>query len=137
MREHLYHGKRVDNGEWVEGFYLNRGEDIANYIIFIDNNGILCGREVLPETVGEYTGLTDKNGKKIFEGDIVKVEYFSDWGENFVVGIGVIVWNLSSVSFVIKIEGNVLLNLFSSRHTGIEIIGNIYDNPELLSGENG
>ncbi len=72
MREHICRAKRIDNGEWVYGFYWNRGE-FAHYIKVIDENGNLVGDyEVLPETVCEYTNLKDRNCKKIFEGDIVE-----------------------------------------------------------------
>ena len=77
MREILFTGKRVDNGEWVEGFYVFVPEHYKpemsrkSYIVSI-NNGFFF--EVIPETVRQYIGMTDKNGKKIFEDDIVRYE---------------------------------------------------------------
>ena len=130
MREILFHGKRVDNGEWVEGIYLDQNHlgvfcydaecqdyDITVYI-------------VLPETVGQYTGLTDKNGKKIFEGDIVK---WRDSSSNSVCNIGEIYYDNRGYYYV--------RNTFYGYETDpllesgqCEIIGNIHDNPELLKG---
>ena len=128
MREILFRGKWTDNGEWVEGYYLNQRESLTDkkacYIA--TNNGYgFKYKSVLPETVGQYTGLTDKNGRKIFEGGIVRC-YYSD---------------ISPFTDEIEpYEKEVLIDdIRRSEVIGwidcadeLEIIGNIYDNPELL-----
>lgn len=126
MREHLYHGKRVDNGEWVEGFYWNRGQ-LSHYIKVIDDNGNLVGDyEVLPETVGEYTGLTDKNGSKIFEGYILRA--IGDYEIQ-----GVVEWQKNECRYLVQLLGND--DWVTMEDYEWEIIGNIHENPELLEGK--
>lgn len=145
MREILFRGKRVDNGEWVEGFYVNVPEHYKpemsgkSYIVSI-NNGLFM--EVVPKTVGEYTCLTDKNGKRIFEGDIVELDdrnYDIKWraavefgNPNGNCSWG---WQLNPI-------GNVDINTdilcwVEMEESGAycEVIGNIHDNPELLEVE--
>ena len=144
-REILFRGKRTYNGEWIEGIYcpyiwamfFKRSEKPHIIILSDDKNidGLWC--EVLPETVGQFTGLTDKNGKRIFEGDICRFKRFND------VHIGKIVFNATTASFVMwyqpivgaygeKATQKMLLSVCDD----IEVIGNIHDNPELLGGEN-
>lgn len=132
MREIIFRGKRVDNNEWVEGFYVNVPEHYKqemsgkSYIVSI-NNGLFM--EVIPETVGEYTGLKDQNGKKIFEGDIVK--YRPGYWRNLihsVVEYCADKWNYPA--FDLKDHDYVQLT-----HMGqieLEVVGTIHDNPELL-----
>ncbi len=131
MREILFRGKRTDNGEWVEGgIYVQKADDVkdeAVYIIGGSLNNVGCAYPVDPETVGQYTGLTE-NGKKIFEGDVVK---FGDM-------VGII--NYNTGCYCVKTNKldwmcrnnpavDIVLNEYPNE---IEVIGNIHDNPELL-----
>lgn len=140
MREVLFRGKLIDNGKWVQG-YLYRFWDHA-YILW----GMIGGRtgdvpdmkEVDAETVCQYTGLTDKNGRQIFEGDIVRDhfnasimgivrygEYKSVFNDDAFTG---------HVGFYIEWQKrkNVLRKDLGYWARNSEFIGNIFDNPELL-----
>lgn len=132
MREILFRGKRVGNGEWIEGFYAQSGE--KKYIL-IDNDiavGYLAMKEVNPDTIGQYTGLTDKNGTKIFEGDIVKREYTLWHGETIKTRetqIGVVSYSNKDCGFCLDKVCNLRKPWDGDT---LEIIGNIHDSPEKL-----
>ncbi len=82
MREILFRGKRLDNGKWTEDFLIcplfDKSRAYIGTLFPIDDHDIDM-LEVDPETVGQYTGLTDKNGKKIFEGDIVNTYHLREF----------------------------------------------------------
>ena len=124
MREILFRGKRTDDGTWAYGYLFCIWE--RTYLCWGTTNDVPNMKEVIPETVGQYTGLTDKNGVKIFEGDIV--ERVSD-GERAVIS-----WLKYSACFGLSFDGwccdfdNYDYNLPSD----FEVIGNIHDNPEIL-----
>ena len=129
MREILFRGKTKHGGEWVYGGVCCSA---GNTIIVSFSERILTtieGKRVLPETVGQYTGLTDKNGKKIFEGDICQTKGFPLIDDKpFVVE-----WNDDECSFYWRdVAGTDEFNIGVSQNT--TIIGNIHDNPELLKG---
>lgn len=128
MREILFKGKRIDNREWVEGFYTlyGRSRGVHPAIITGTEKGCVIPAFVIPETVGQYTSLTDKNGKKIFEGDIVK---------DITTGrIYVVKWCEDCAMFVLPCVTDESLETNFTVYYGyeLEIIGNIHDNPELL-----
>lgn len=120
-REILFRGKRVDSSEWFEGSYWLSRSAVRETTYITDGYGnLFC---VIPETIGQYTGLNDKNGVKIFEGDILK----------FRSGIYSVEWDNEHSKFLQR-DGQFSREL----HIWIaksEIVGNIHDNPELLKGE--
>ena len=125
MREILFRGKRVDNGKWVYGLLCRVGDTYAN--IRRMDIGVLYS--VLTNTIGQYTGLTNMNGKKIFEGDIIKGNF-----SNYVIWADeterAFVYGKSYKGGYKNLMSDYLLK--SSFPNGMEVIGNIHDNPELL-----
>lgn len=139
MREILFRGKTTRTKLWVYGYYTTNygtGRDQ------IREKGDCCFKEVLPETVGQYTGLTDKNGKKIFEGDIVSTKYKLGRGGYYVFEV---YYNENLCQFALTINSGSYtknkqydwLQLTSLKANKVEVIGNIHDNPELLKGSEG
>ena len=135
MREILFRGKRTDNGKWECGDLLSPNEFNAIphivYIDYLNEYGDIgeISTPVIPETVGQYTGLTDKNGKRIFEGDIV-TGYFN---HEKIVGY---VFYGGNAQFFIQRDGIYGIGLDNS-DCWLEVISNIHDNPELLEGGEG
>ena len=139
MREILFRGKRVDNGEWIEGCFANAAwylDDKEMAVIFPADLCMfpMCEvsnyEEVDLETVGQFTGLIDKNDKRIFEGDILKSDdlYEEPLSVIFNENCGAF-----QVLFKDGYSDGFLEQYTDVRH--IEVIGNIHDNPELLGDE--
>ena len=134
IREVIFRGKRTDNGEWIEGSLLGIDwcDKPSTYSI-APNTPVSVFYSVIPETVGQYTGLTDKNGKRIFEGDIVHCVSKLDSADM------VIIFECGQFRMILAEKyheyqtnvGYYDINCFAK-----EVIGNIHDNPELLGGEN-
>ena len=151
MRNILFKAKTTYNDKWVEGGYCESAETtycfeedykkntvtIHRYIVVdqmtdwgLPNN--LMFHKVKPDTVCQYTGQKDKNGKKIFEGDILKHE------DECVIEV---IWNAEKYGFAAQcVKGSALLKeckwgLWEFESDEVEVIGNVFDNPELLKGE--
>lgn len=168
MREILFRGKDPETGRWYEGFYMKLSDttycfkedydahpdNTKHFIVFdrmtdwgLPNQHLRAA--VDPETVGQYTGLTDKNGKRIFEGDIVRWT----WEPYVLASPGGYCHHSCGTVFEVRFlesgftlckvgdrtpepnaNGKVANYEFWNFHRGLEVIGNIYDNPELLEG---
>lgn len=154
--KYLFRGKRKDNGEWIYGYYC-----VFNGMIHCIYTGYAetdCGDiypdyyEVDPDTVGQYTGVNDRNVKEIFDGDIVEFYFFEKAVKNAktmrikrkdsVFCMEELYRNyrldaeLNVITEIIyDYEGNTATGVYKSNSSYfVEIVGNIYDNPELLGG---
>lgn len=132
MREILFRGKRLDNGKWEYGDLVHDDRN-GVYVFPNDAENLYLEYEVAPDTVGQYTGLTDKNGTKIFDGDIIalnprryankRVFYYSRCAS----------FNMTSNLDVQK--ACEIQPMFDDDCDRFEVIGNIHDNPELMKGD--
>lgn len=130
MREILFRGKRIDKDEWAEGSLLHDTEQNESYIAECFEDKAAYIRQVIPETVGQYTGMTDKNGKMIFEGDIVRYYQGYDY-----YSVMMVAWWKNGARFVIAFSDKLYsATSLISAHFYCEVIGNIHDNPELIGG---
>jgi len=134
-----FRGKPVDQeeyGDWVEGYYVEDldGEEVKPFI-FICPMWI----EVMPETVGQFTGLYDKNSKEIYEGDLIRRQCYDG---NEYTGLFEVIYSESGFCLKMRrrgekiLEENLLLGFWYYENNKLregEVIGNVYDNPELLT----
>lgn len=134
MREVKFRGKRLDNGEWIVGSYIeaeNRDRSIAHQII--PYKAGLVVREVDPATVGQYTGLKDNKSTEIYEGDIVQLDYITTCGKHRIGLSFEVRWSTQDGCWFgwDGFVGNALQQM----HKMFVVKGNIHDNPELLKTE--
>ena len=135
MREILFRGKRLDTGEWVEGGFAQI--DLTTRIV---GQGILVDAIhyiVDPATIGQFTGILDRNGNRIFEGDIVEQNWY-DYDEPSDDSFGEVMFCEYDSSFSVMDKEKdwfVPLGRCHAYHWEAEVIGNIHDNPELMKGD--
>ena len=127
MREILFRGKRTNNGEWIEGYLYSISEEYNPFIML--RNRCAESYQVDSETVGQYTGMTDKNGVKIFEGDIMELEAY---GKHYKGHVEIVSGNASIVCKNVSPFLDDAIDKYVA-----QIIGNIHDNPELLGDKDG
>lgn len=128
-REILFRGKRADNGEWVYGSSLKeKACDGVQHIIVTENGEYHL---INPKTRGQYTGLTDRNGVKIFEGDIVNVKtIISGSFINYVIA-----WFDSDLCWVMQSLKDTSVKFRLRSCWEFEVVGNVHDDLEMLKGE--
>lgn len=142
MREILFEGKRTDNNEWICGNLIHTQKEDLDYYEIITLDG-LQSSTVKTETVRQFTGLTDKNGKKIFEGDIIKAYFKPQNFKNPPYAIGSVIFENGTFKVVVHIsensieykvfekENTVAYSIehnFLDRYYVLEVVGNIHDN---------
>ena len=132
MREILFRGKGINKGKWIEGFLFPQNIDSGYCPLCIcsspisanDYSEILGDWSIVSEdTIGQYTGLTDKNGKKIFEGDIVESILY---GDMYIRGVV----KYMDARYMIVFKDRYYLDMFAEAK--YSILGNVHDNPELV-----
>lgn len=137
MRENLFKAKKWDNGEWIEGYFV-KIKDVTEHNLILTgelSKGAytdFIGYEVDPETLCQFTGLTDKNGKKIWENDILMAHLDESYPED--TTYETIEWGVAGwVTHEANSVDRQYLDEFDLEH--FEVVGNIFDNKELLQEE--
>ena len=124
-REIRFKGKSISTGKWLYGCLLKNEEGkfavVKPFKVNMDNECSCC--EVEEETIGQFTGMKDKNGKEIYEGDILQTSIVKD-------SIGVVEWNFEHATFVVRMKNSSQWYFLDKSN---QIIGNIYDNKDLLN----
>ncbi len=147
MREILFRGKRIDNGEWITGgIFQQKADDVKDEVVYIiDNssNDVDWAHRVIPETVGQFTGVTDKNGNRVFEGSIFQYEPHFKVEKAY---IGIVKYRntydlrraCNDCGFVIEWQDESIMTpredllYWCGDGKSASVIGNVYDNPEWL-----
>lgn len=127
-REILFRGKRADNGEWIYGYLIGNNVIVGEVVDFDEEYfNTEFWYKVNPETVNQFTGITDKNGIKVFEADVVKHKFRRVWSEQEHTSI--VVWNDNFMCYYL-FNGASYIRM--REDVIYEVIGNAYDNPELI-----
>lgn len=125
MREILFRGKTIKDGKWVYGVPMQHV--FGDFQILSGRVGAMCIDTVVSETIGQYTGLHDMDGNKIFEGDIIEGKCSKNRKQRFRVW-----WHTSLCCFIAGELGQTRPGFNPGTMVNYEVIGNVYDNPELL-----
>lgn len=133
MREIKFRGKRIKNGEWVYGSLVQWPNGAAAILASKDGYSAVWKQIVNPDTVGQYTGLKDRNGTDVWEGDIVKTPLLDPiFGDVLSDAFDNVAISFHNGSFVVAYYNGRHKIYLQDLYDKIEVIGNIYDNPDLL-----
>ena len=140
QREILFRGKRKDNDEWVYGNYNAQTQDIVVLTLEAEEDTpdgyIYDYFRIDPSTVGQYTGLKDKNGRRIFEGDFISCDDIRGGYDPSILPF-LIRWDMGFTARPINYHNCSWPNLDEKTMSHFEVIGNIHDTPELLEAKHG